>query len=141
MRAQAGTRNGYTSLLGILGRESYNFDGSDPRFITEMLEGELDPGSPAFGANLWTSRYQNIRNANILLNALDAVQGVETADLEAIRGFAKTIMALDLLRVVNTRFDNGVVIDTDRPPTSDPAPIESKEAGYGQIVTLLDQAQ
>lgn len=140
-RAQAGTRNGYTSLLGILGRESYNFDGSDPRFITEMLEGELDPGSPAFGANLWNTRYQNIRNANIVLNALDAVQGIEPQDLESIRGFAKTIMALDLLRVVNTRFDNGVVIDTNRPPTGDPAPIESKEAGYDQIVTLLNQAQ
>jgi hypothetical protein len=140
-RAQAGTRNGYTSLLGILGRESYNFDGSDPRFITEMLEGELDPGSPAFGANLWTSRYQNIRNANILLDALDAVQGLDQSELEAIRGWAKTWQALDLLRVVNTRDVNGGVVDTNRPPTDDPAPIEDKNAVFAEVSSLLDAAR
>ena len=44
--------NGFVSLLGILGRESYNFDGSDPRFITEMLIDRLNSSSPAFGGNL-----------------------------------------------------------------------------------------
>ncbi|HUF65413.1 MAG TPA: hypothetical protein VMM17_05495, partial [Gemmatimonadaceae bacterium] len=36
-RIQHGLQNGYVSLLGILGRESYNLDPADPRFITEML--------------------------------------------------------------------------------------------------------
>src|SRR5918992_3106628 len=53
MRNQQGAQNGYVSLLGIIGRESYNFDPADPRFITEMLIGPLDAGSPAFGANLF----------------------------------------------------------------------------------------
>ncbi|MDH5588897.1 MAG: RagB/SusD family nutrient uptake outer membrane protein [Gemmatimonadota bacterium] len=140
-RSQMASRNGYVSLLGILGRESYNFDGSDPRFITEMLDGDLDPGSPAFGANLWNQRYQNIRNANILLNALDAVQGMSAQELEAIRGFAKTIQALDLLLVVNTRDANGAVIDTDRPVDADPAPIVSKDAAMDYIAGLLDEAE
>ena len=34
---------------GIIGREAYRFDGSDPRFISEFLVGPLDPGSGAFG--------------------------------------------------------------------------------------------
>ncbi|GMR13902.1 MAG: hypothetical protein BMS9Abin29_2128 [Gemmatimonadota bacterium] len=140
-RRQMGTRNGYVSLLGILGRESYNFDGSDPRFITEMLGGALDPGSPAFGANLWTLRYRNIRNANILLNSLAEVQGFSNAELEAIRGFAKTIQALDLLMVINTRDTNGAVIDTDRPLDADPAPIVGKDQVFTAIVGLLDEAQ
>jgi len=38
-RTGIGEQNGYISLLGILGRESYNFDPADPRFITEMLIG------------------------------------------------------------------------------------------------------
>ncbi len=140
-RAQMGTRNGYVSLLGILGRESYNFDGSDPRFITEMLDGALDPGSPAFGANLWTLRYRNIRNANILLTALVEVQGFSGAELEAIRGFAKTIQAYDLLMVINTRDTNGAVIDTDRPLDADPAPIVGRDQVLSAVAGLLDEAR
>ena len=48
-RAQA---NGYTAQLGILGREAYNFDQADPRFFGELLEGDLQRGSP-FGGNFW----------------------------------------------------------------------------------------
>ena len=29
---------------GILGREAYRFDGSDPRFTSELMQGPLDPG-------------------------------------------------------------------------------------------------
>src|SRR5712672_4252581 len=50
-RVGIGEQNGYISLLGILGRESYNFDPADPRFITEMLIGQIDGGSQAFGGN------------------------------------------------------------------------------------------
>ena len=32
---------------GIFGREAYRFDGSDPRFTGEMMQGPLDPGSRA----------------------------------------------------------------------------------------------
>lgn len=140
-RNQMGARNGYVSLLGILGRESYNFDGSDPRFITEMLDGDLDPGSPAFGANLWNLRYRNIRNANIVLNSLDVVQGFSPQELEAIRGFTKTIMALDFLHVINTRDSNGAVIDTNRPVDAEPAPIVSRENVFAHIATLLEEAR
>jgi len=140
-RQYAANRNGYTSLLGILGRESYNFDGSDPRFITEMLEGALDPGSPAFGANLWNLRYQNIRNANIVLNSLDATTVLTAAEVEALRGFAKTMQALDLLMVINTRDSNGAVIDTNRPLDADPAPIVSKDETLTFVSGLLDEAR
>jgi len=66
-RVGIGEQNGYISLLGIVGRESYNFDPADPRFVTEMLIGPLDGGSPAFGGNLFADPYRNIRNANICL--------------------------------------------------------------------------
>src|SRR5687767_12402489 len=34
--------------MGIIGREILRFDGSDPRFTTELLHGPLDPGGDAF---------------------------------------------------------------------------------------------
>src|ERR1700704_4556634 len=101
-RVGIGEQNGYISLLGIVGRESYNFDPADPRFITEMLIGPLDGGSPAFGGNLFADPYRNIRNANILLGAVDQVSGMSDAEKSAVRGFAKTIQALDYLNVINT---------------------------------------
>src|SRR4029079_16002498 len=38
--------HGYVAQLGILGREAYNFAPADPRFVGELLAGELNPGSP-----------------------------------------------------------------------------------------------
>ena len=132
--------NGYVSLLGILGRESYNFDAADPRFVTEMLIGPLDGGSPAFGGNLWAAPYANIRSANILLNALDQVVGLSDEELAGLRGFAQTIQALDYLNVISTRDDLGAPIDVDRDAVGDPAPIATKAEVFTYIVTLLDDA-
>ncbi len=145
-RENIGEFNGYISLLGILGRESYNLDGADTRYATEMYSGPvLNPGSPALGGNLWALRYQNIRNANILLSAVDQLPdnpsiGMTPAEKEATRGFAKTIQALDFLLVINTRDENGAVIDVDRPITGPPAPIEGKDAVFAHIVQLLEEA-
>ena len=138
-RVGIGEQNGYISLLGIVGRESYNFDPADPRFITEMLVGPLDGGSPAFGGNLFAAPYRNIRNANILLGAVDKVVGLSAEQKSAVQGFAKTIQALDYLQVVNTRDDLGAPLDVNIGPTEDPAPIVAKAAVFTQISTLLDE--
>ena len=138
-RTGIGEQNGYISLLGIVGRESYNFDSADPRFITEMLVGPLDGGSPAFGGNLFAAPYRNIRNANILLGAVDKVVGLSAAEKSAVLGFAKTIQALDYLNVINTRDDLGAPLDVNIGPTDDPAPIVAKAAVFTQISTLLDE--
>jgi len=137
-RVGIGEQNGYISLLGIVGRESYNFDPADPRFITEMLVGPLDGGSPAFGGNLFAAPYRNIRNANLLLGAVDKVLGLSASQKSAVQGFAKTIQALDYLNVINTRDDLGAPIDVNIGPTDDPAPIVTKAAVFTQIATLLD---
>jgi len=137
-RVGIGEQNGYISLLGILGRESYNFDPADPRFITEMLIGPLDGGSPAFGGNLFAAPYRNIRNANLLLGAVDKVIGMSDPQKSAVRGFAKTIQALDYLNVINTRDDLGAPLDVNIGPTDAPAPIVAKAAVFAAISTLLD---
>jgi len=137
-RTQQGTQNGYVSLLGIIGRESYNFDPADPRFIVEMLIGPLDGGSPAFGGNLFAAPYANIRNANILLGTLDRVAGMSAAQLSAVKGFAHTIQALDFLYLVNTRDDLGIPIDVGVEPTGPPAPIAAKADVFANIASLLD---
>lgn len=139
-RGGVGSSNGYISLLGILGRESYNFDAADPRFVTEMLEGTLNGGSPAFGGNLWAGPYANIRNANTLLEAVDDVVGLTDAEKEGVRGFAKTIQALDFLKVINTRDTYGAPIAVGTDPTADPAPLVTRAEVLAHIVSLLNDA-
>jgi len=137
-RAGKSAQNGYVAHLGILGRESYTFDNADPRFVTEMLSGaSLDPGSPAFGGNFWGGPYANIRNANTVLGAVDKV-GYDEGEKEAIRGYAKTLQALDFLTIVSTRDTNGGPIDVSGPFTT-LAPIETKERMLEHIATLLDE--
>lgn len=135
-----GSQNGYVSMLGILGRESYNFDPADPRFVTEMLIGPLDGGSPAFGGNLWAQPYANIRNANIVLGAVNVVTGMTDEEKEGVRGFAQTIKALDFLMVINTRDTSGAVIDVPSEPGAEPGPIASKAEVFAYIAALLDSA-
>ena len=133
-------QSGYVNHLGTLGREALTFDNSDPRYFDEMLAGLLVAGNGAFGGSQWDPRYANLRNANIVLNSLDAVPGLTTAEIEGIRGFAKTIQALDLFLVLNTRDTNGIVVDTNQPLDADPAPFVGVAAAQVFIVNLLGEA-
>ncbi|MCB9561345.1 MAG: RagB/SusD family nutrient uptake outer membrane protein [Kofleriaceae bacterium] len=136
-RGNTAAANGVVVQLGILGREAYNFDQADPRFIGELLEGELAAGSP-FGGNFWAGPYANIRLANIVQRATDKVADYTAADKAAIHGFVDTIEALDLLRVAITRDSNGAVIDTDRALDEPLGAIVGKDAVYAEIARLLD---
>lgn len=135
-------QNGYVMELGIMGRESYNFDPADPRFVTELLVGPLDGGSGAFGGNLFAAPYADIRIGNILLRALTRLppSAMSAAELEATTGFVQTIQALDFLQVINTRDDLGAPIDVDIDPTGAPAPIATKTEVFAHIANLLDSA-
>ncbi|MBV9111044.1 MAG: RagB/SusD family nutrient uptake outer membrane protein, partial [Gemmatimonadetes bacterium] len=133
-------RTGYVSMLGIVGRESYTLDVSDPRYVSELLVGPVT-NSGAFGAGLWTTRYSDIRLGNIIISALTKVQGMSDAEKAAVRGFVKTMQAYDLLLVINTRDVNGAPIDVDRPLDGDLAPIATRAAVFAQIVSLLDAAR
>jgi hypothetical protein len=141
-RAGKSATNGYVAHLGILGRESYTFDGADPRFVTEMLASPaLAAGSPAFGGNLWVQPYANIRNANTLLTAVDKVAGVDAKDKEALRGYAKTMQALDYLMVAVTRDTNGVALDVGG-GINDLKPLEKDMTKvYAYIIGLLDESK
>lgn len=144
-RAGIAGRAGYVSELGILGRESYNFDAADPRFATELLRDNLDGGNGAFGGNHWAARYAGFRDAKEVLDALDAAQNfgagaLTTSEAAAISGLAQTLQALDLLLALNTRDDLGIVVTAanKEDATGDPEPIVTKSAAQTAILTLLD---
>jgi hypothetical protein len=136
-RGNTAAENGLVTQLGILGREAYNFDTADPRYISEMLAGALNKSSP-FGGNFWGGPYANIRLGHIILHGVDKVPEFTPAERSAIKGFTHTIQAHELLKVIITHDTNGAVIDTDRDPLGPLAPIVDKAATYTEIAKLLD---
>lgn len=137
--------NDFVAMVGILGRENYVLDVADPRFVSEMLGGELQAGSPAFGGNFWGRPYENIRLSEIILQGVDAVGPAELTDAEknAVRGFVKTWKALDLLVIAVTRDDNcdgslGCPITVEEDP-EDLAPVVGIDQVYAEIESLLDE--
>ncbi|TMB10478.1 MAG: RagB/SusD family nutrient uptake outer membrane protein [Deltaproteobacteria bacterium] len=144
-----GARKGVTERVGlvvewgILGREALVLTPSDPRFVNELLQGSLDPGSNNFGGNFWVIPYSNIRGANLLLHALDnpSFVGFTAAQKEATRGFAKTIQALDYLQVVDAHDVNGAVLNVDLPLGQVAPIVTSTDQIFTFIETLLDDAK
>jgi hypothetical protein len=140
LRAGNSASNGYVVQLGILGREAYNFDGADPRYILELLVGQLAPGSP-FGGAFWAGPYANIKQAKLVLEAVPKVALFSDAEKAGISGFVKTIVALELLRIINTRDDIGAVIDIQAALDQPLGAIVSKQAVFAEIVSQLDSAK
>jgi hypothetical protein len=139
-RGGKSTTTGLVNQLGILGRESYDFDPNDGRFVTELLQGNLQRGSP-FGGQFWAGPFNNIRLGYLTIDALDKIDPMLMDDdsKTAMRGFAHTIMAADFLTIVLTHNDTGAPIDVNRKPGSpDLAPFVPKAKVYEEINRLLD---
>jgi len=124
---------------GILGRDVYRIDASEPRYVLETLGGNPDPGSFAGGRG-FSGFYTAIRAENTILLALpDAPAAIFTADeIAAERGFIRTIKAMEYWRLIETRDTVGVPIQTDDP--SEVTAIRCKEAVLSYIAALLDSA-
>lgn len=136
---------GYIELLGVLGRNSLTMREGDPRAITEMLAGPLNPGSERFGGNIWQRPYVNIKLAEIVLAGLGGVPAgqMSQGEKDAVRGFVLTMQAHDLLAVLNTRDEScdgvaGCPVDIPEDPGTLPAPV-SKPAMFDAIRTKLEE--
>jgi hypothetical protein len=125
----------------ILGREAYRFDGSDPRFTTELLQGPLDPGGNAFGGDHWNEPYANIRRAKELLAVINTAEELSAEEQSAVSGFARTFQALEFLNVVNGHTQDSIPIDVVGDVTAPPAPFRSHADAMNEIVALLDQGR
>ncbi|HET9623164.1 MAG TPA: RagB/SusD family nutrient uptake outer membrane protein [Kofleriaceae bacterium] len=135
---------GFIDLVGILGREAYNFDAADGRYVTEIIEGTLNK-SDAYGGAFWLNEYRTVQLGNIILAGLDQVNDfstdpTETAnDKAAMKGFVETIQALGFLLLVNTHYDTGAPVEIPTDPNK-LAPFVSKDQVFAKIAQLLDDA-
>jgi starch-binding outer membrane protein, SusD/RagB family len=129
----------YVTAMGTIARELYLFD-ADPRNTTDLVgnteAGILDNNSFYTTAS-WTSRYQTIKNLNIILQALpNAAASVSAEEKLGYEAFANTMKAHQLLILINMQHDNGIRIDV-----ADPAnlgPIVTRAEAFTEIATLLN---
>lgn len=129
----------YLTLAGMMGRDVYRIESSEPRYVSETLGGNPDPGSFAGGGG-FAAFYTAIRSATTLIAALPAAPATElSANEKAITsGFMKTIKALDYLRLIELRDTVGVPIQPDDPNVV--ADLSCKVPVLNYVVALLDSA-
>jgi hypothetical protein len=127
--------------VGILGREVLRIDGSDPRFISELLLSELDAGGDAFGGDHWGDQYGAIRAGNLILAALPTAEQLSAEEVSATSGYVKTIQAYAFLMVLTTHTQDSIPIDIPLDLTAPPAPFVSNAAAYDRVITLLEEGQ
>jgi hypothetical protein len=125
--------------VGILGREALRIDGSDPRFISELLIGPLDPGGDPFGGDHWLEEYGAIREGNRLLGVLPTASLLADEEKSATSGYVKTVQALAFVLVLDTHTQDSIPIETPLEVTAPPPPFLTNAAAWDHVITLLEE--
>jgi starch-binding outer membrane protein, SusD/RagB family len=141
---ESGMRNNlalYLDDVGIIGRELYHFATSEPRYVTDLLGASAATlsNSNFYITNPWASRYQVVKNCNILFQAAANSTFITAAEKSGYQGFARTIKAYELLMSLNLTDSNGIRVDVNDP--NHLGPFVSYTAGLAAISSLLDSAK
>ena len=137
---EARTRNGfdtYVTASGSVARELYIFD-ADPRNTEDLLgkgDAVLD-GNTFYITAPFSTRYRVVKNANLLLQAVDNTDAVSSTEADGYRGYANTMKAFMLAQVLDLLGENGVRVDVADPDNL--GPFLGREEGYDAIFELFD---
>ncbi len=127
--AEAQLRSGfdvYIRDLLVIGREAYYLEPADPRYTGELLRGPIDPGG-FLCYTPWAANYKVISNCQTILNSTEADVGV--------KGFAQTIQAYCLMRLVYLWDESGARLNYDGDIN---AAVATKAEVLAKIESLLD---
>lgn len=130
----------YLDDCGILGRELYHFSPSEPRYVTDMLgaSGATLSNSNFYITNVWASRYQVVKNCNVLIQSATNSKTITAAQRAGYIGFAQTIKAYQLLLCLNLTDSNGIRVNVSDP--NNLGPFVSYADGLSAVASLLDSA-
>lgn len=141
---ESGMRNAlsfYLDDVSIIGRETYRFSNSEPRYVIDLLGAN---GSALNGSNFyitlpWAARYSVVKNCNILIQAATNSSLISAAQKEGYIGFARTIKAYQLLMNLNLTYNNGIRVNVTDPLHL--GPFVDNSNGLAAISSLLDSAK
>jgi hypothetical protein len=123
----------------IIGRDAYNLPVSEPRWVSDLLGPNIDPGG-FNGTSNWP--YQPIRQANVGIHGVEAADASVLTDEQknATLGFLRTLKAMAYMHVIETRDTAGAPINVDIEPTGPVAPLSCEADVLNYIAALLDSA-
>lgn len=134
----------YLWVVGTVGKELFNFNGTESRWMTE-LNGLRPIDNSAFYNGATTAFGLPVRQANITLASLNNTNSVTDAQKNGYRGIANTFKGLAYLYMLNVQGSNGVRLNVEDPfKPSKPANYAESLAGIAKVLdegaSQLDQA-
>ncbi|RIA10903.1 RagB/SusD domain-containing protein [Flavobacteriaceae bacterium MAR_2010_72] len=125
-----------TTASGTAARELYLFD-ADPRNTANVLgkNGSTLENSDFYSTAAWAGRYRAIKNANLLIEAVNNTDALVEAQKQGYIGFAKTIIAFELIEVLKS-YDRARVDVAD---DLNLGPILEFSEAIAQVRTILDE--
>ncbi|OUR94723.1 hypothetical protein A9Q87_03565 [Flavobacteriales bacterium 34_180_T64] len=124
--------------MSVVGRDYWRHQSSDPRWTGDLMTGTLDDNA-FYITTPYAGRYAVVKECNLLLQGLEnTTESFTDAEKAAIRGFANTIKAHELLTVLTMLYQNG--IRTDVADTENLGDFESYDGALTSIINLLNTA-
>ncbi|MDD7887934.1 RagB/SusD family nutrient uptake outer membrane protein [Flavivirga sp. 57AJ16] len=118
--------------ISVLGRDYWRHQSSDPRWVGDLMTGTLDDNA-FYLTTPYSARYAVVKECNLLLEGLENTTETFTdAEKAAIRGFANTIKAHELLSVLMMLYQNGIRTDV-----ADPDNLGAFESFDGALTTII----
>jgi len=126
-----------TTASGTAAREMYLFD-ADPRNTANILgkNGSNLENGDFYATGPWGGRYRAIKNANVLIQAAGNTESITAQQSSGYLGFAKTIIAYELIEVLKT-YNRARVDVSDE---TNLGPVLEFDGAIAAISTLLDEA-
>jgi starch-binding outer membrane protein, SusD/RagB family len=96
---------GHISNVGILGRESFNYTGTEARNTTDYLRSAALTNASFLAGGDWAARYRSMLALKDMATLADRSTGntLTPAERSAVKGFANTLWALDMYYVIATK--------------------------------------
>ncbi|HSZ32963.1 MAG TPA: RagB/SusD family nutrient uptake outer membrane protein [Puia sp.] len=131
----------YLDDVGTIGREIYRFSASEPRYVTDLLgaDNSVLSNSNFYITNTWAARYRVIKNCNTLIQAATNSTLISATERQGYTGFARTIIAFQLLLNLNLTDSNGIRLDVSNPNAL--GPIVGLIPALNGIQSILDSGK
>ncbi len=126
----------HVASAGTFGREGMELDPSNPSHPVDKLE-QIGPGEGGYAG--FSIAYRLIKQANIVLKAVDKVAALSEQQKAGVKGIAKTLQALAFMRLHVSFYDSGFPIDVDVSPNDPIPPVATRAQGEARIAQLLDE--
>ena len=141
---ESGMRNAlnfYLDDVSIIGRETYRFSGSEPRYVLDLLGANTSQltGDNFYISFPWAAKYKVVKNCNLLIQIANNSSLITDAQKRGYIGFARTIKAYQLLLNLNLTYTNGIRVNVADP--NHLGPFVDYNTGLAAITALLDSAK